>query len=116
MSYSAVSGALGVLFLVSQFHSAPAQQRGNTGSILLVQEEKTLSPKGPLSGTGAGTWHTTTAAPAPAVVIVRPAPVMVAPAPEVVTEPINSDHSSSHSASSESSPSGNSSSEKSSSY
>ena len=56
-----------------------------------------------------------TAAPAPAVVMVRPAPVMVAPAPEVVAEPINREHSASHSVKTESSPNSNSVSEKSSS-
>ena len=59
--------------------------------------------------------ETTNRASAPEVVMVRPAPVMVAPAPVVVTEPMNSERSSSHSASSESSPSGESTSEKSSS-
>lgn len=59
--------------------------------------------------------ESTNAAPAPAAVMVRPAPVMVSPAPEVVAEPINREHSSSHSASSESSPNGDSTSEKSSS-
>ena len=59
--------------------------------------------------------ETTINNPAPEVVMVRPAPIMVAPAPVVIAEPMNREHSSSHSASSESSPSGESTSEKSSS-
>jgi len=58
--------------------------------------------------------ETTNSAPAPGVVMVQPAPVMVAPAPVVVAQPMNHEHSSSHSTSSESSPNGDSTSEKSS--